>query len=230
MNYLIKNKLGEDVFSWRVYAWCGILACLLVMRIVEGHEVGSVDANFWATENDGATTTNFGQPQVVGQPQGIAPTYGKLVATNDKEVLQVQYVKKYLSIAQLIAKKYHVPVSIQLAQGLLESRAGMSSLAKKANNHFGVKCFSRTCKKGHCMNFSDDSHKDFFKTYKNVWRSYIDHAKHLKGIRYRKLFLLKAGDYKGWAQGLQDAGYATSDTYAKDLIWLVERYGLDKIP
>ena len=61
--------------------------------------------------------------------------------------------------------KFGIPASITLAQGLLESNNGESRLTTKNNNHFGIKCFSRKCKKGHCSNFSDDSHKDFFRKY-----------------------------------------------------------------
>ncbi len=72
------------------------------------------------------------------------------------------YVKKFTPIAKMEQQKFGVPVSITLAQGLLESDAGESRLAKSSTNHFGIKCFSHHCKKGHCKNFTDDTHKDFF--------------------------------------------------------------------
>jgi len=72
---------------------------------------------------------------------------------------QINYIQRFAKVAKSEMDKYGIPASIKLAQGLLESQAGASRLATKNNNHFGIKCFSKNCKKGHCTNFSDDSHK-----------------------------------------------------------------------
>jgi flagellum-specific peptidoglycan hydrolase FlgJ len=113
-----------------------------------------------------------------------------------------------------------------LAQGLLESNAGDSRLAVDANNHFGIKCFSRSCQKGHCKNFTDDTHKDFFRTYPSVWESYRAHSLFLQRDRYKHLLNLSKKDYKGWAHGLKKAGYATDKRYAYKLISLIETLNL----
>ena len=125
-------------------------------------------------------------------------------------------------------EKYGIPASIILAQGLIETNAGESRLSVRNNNHFGMKCFSKKCRKGHCSNFTDDSHKDFFRKYKTAWESYRAHSHLLNAKRYRHLKKLGTKDYKGWAKGLRKAGYATDKRYAEKLINLIETLRLDK--
>ena len=136
------------------------------------------------------------------------------------------YVSRYAPVAKIEQNLYNVPASITLAQGLLESDAGGSRLAKQNNNHFGIKCFSRTCSKGHCKNFTDDTHKDFFRVYKSPWESYRAHSMFLQKNRYKHLLKLPTTDYKAWAHGLRAAGYATDKRYAEKLINLIEALDL----
>ena len=139
------------------------------------------------------------------------------------------YVERYAPLAVAEMEQYGIPASITLAQGLLESDAGASKLAKKSNNHFGVKCFSKRCRSGHCVNFTDDSHKDFFVKYANVKGSYRAHSQFLKkSTRYRELFDLPASDYRGWARGLAEAGYATDPRYGDKLIAIIQTLDLDR--
>ncbi len=147
---------------------------------------------------------------------------------SQKRLIQNNYVRKFVKMAQAETEKFAIPASIILAQGILESNAGGSSLAKNNNNHFGIKCFSRNCKKGHCSNFTDDSHKDFFKIYGSPWQSFRDHSLLLKRYHYRKLFHLDKKDYRSWAIGLQQLGYATDKHYAESLIRTVEDLGLQQ--
>ena len=143
--------------------------------------------------------------------------------------VQEDYVKRFAQVAQSEMMKFGIPASITLAQGLLESGAGQSALSKKHNNHFGIKCFSKKCGAGHCQNFSDDHHKDFFRKYRTAWESFRDHSHFLsKKERYQHLLDIPITDYKNWAIGLQEAGYATSKTYAADLIALIEGLKLDQ--
>lgn len=135
------------------------------------------------------------------------------------------YLKKYAPLAVAERKKFGIPASITLAQGLLESNAGESKLARQNNNHFGVKCFSRKCKTGHCTNATDDTHKDFFVRYKSAWESYRAHSKLVTTGRFAGI----TGDYRAWASELQRRGYATSDTYAADLIRIIELYSLRRL-
>ncbi|MEL6925174.1 MAG: glucosaminidase domain-containing protein, partial [Bacteroidota bacterium] len=140
------------------------------------------------------------------------------------------YINRYSKVAKAEMEKYGIPASIKMAQALIESRAGESTLAKKNNNHFGIKCFSKQCKKGHCSNFNDDHHKDFFRKFESPWESWRLHSKVLQGKRYQKLKSY-GRDYKKWAVGLRKAGYATDKRYDKKLISIIERhqlYRLDK--
>lgn len=141
------------------------------------------------------------------------------------------YIKRFGPVAAREMKKYGIPASIKLAQGLLESDVGESRLAHSANNHFGIKCFSKSCKKGHCANYTDDSHKDFFRIYPSAWESYRAHSRFLQGKRYAHLKELGTRDYQGWAYGLKKAGYATDPRYPQKLVKIIEElrlYELDQ--
>lgn len=138
-----------------------------------------------------------------------------------------EYIKKYRDIAVEEMKKYHIPASITLAQGLLESGAGQSTLARKSNNHFGIKCGSDW--RGKTVRHDDDERNECFRAYKHPKQSYEDHSKFLVSRpRYASLFKLKITDYKGWARGLKKAGYATNPRYAEQLIGIIELYDLDR--
>lgn len=124
-------------------------------------------------------------------------------------------------------KKYKIPASITLAQGLLESGAGRSELARRSNNHFGIKCGSSW--NGPTVRHDDDARNECFRAYYNPIQSYEDHSVFLSnGSRYQFLFKLKPTDYRGWAKGLKKAGYATNPSYATQLIQIIEDYELYK--
>jgi len=141
----------------------------------------------------------------------------------DKETMK--YLKRFGDVAVVEMRKFGIPASIKLAQGIIESRSGHSTLAKKNNNHFGIKCFSKKCQKGHCANFHDDNHKDFFRKYSSAWESWRSHSKMIVSGRYKKL-LKHNNDYKSWAYGLQNSGYATDKRYADKLIAIINKYQL----
>lgn len=147
------------------------------------------------------------------------------------------YIDKYKDIAIAEMERSGVPASIKLAQGILESNAGNSYLARKANNHFGMKCGSQW--EGKKVYREDDDYdangrliKSCFRAYKSAEGSYIAHSDFLrdprKERRYGFLFRLDPYDYKRWAHGLKMAGYATSATYAEKLISVIETYELYK--
>ena len=118
-----------------------------------------------------------------------------------------------------------VPASITLAQGMLESDYGRSRLAVNANNHFGIKCHNNW--KGATITHNDDRRNECFRKYRSVEESFYDHSDFLTSTpRYRDLFKLKPDDYKGWARGLRQAGYATDPNYANLLIRKIEEYEL----
>lgn len=154
-----------------------------------------------------------------------------LTFTNDAwaECLSAQssyyrYIRKYKDLAMEQQKKYKIPASITLAQGLLESGAGQSNLARRSNNHFGIKCHDW---KGKKVYHDDDRRGECFRKYDKVEDSYEDHSKFLAlRSRYASLFRLKITDYKGWAKGLQKCGYATDKKYANKLIKVIEDYKL----
>ena len=145
--------------------------------------------------------------------------------TEPLETSKLQYKQHYQSIAIEQMQLYKIPASITLAQGILESGSGNSALAKEYNNHFGIKCHSNWT--GEKAYFDDDAKNECFRAYKKVEDSYKDHSLFLtNNKRYQGLFSLNTSDYKGWAKGLKEAGYATSPSYATLLITIIEELKL----
>ncbi|MCD8304895.1 MAG: glucosaminidase domain-containing protein [Prevotellaceae bacterium] len=136
------------------------------------------------------------------------------------------YIDTYKGMAQEQMRKYRIPASITLAQGLLESGAGQSRLATKAHNHFGIKVSSGW--KGSYILADDDRKNEKFRKYRKAADSYEDHSLFLQQPRYERLFRLSITDYKGWARGLQKCGYATNPHYAQSLISIIDRYDLTR--
>lgn len=145
-----------------------------------------------------------------------------------KKERQSAYIQRYAAIAMAEMREFGIPASISLAQGLVESNAGASTLAVRNNNHFGLKCFSKKCQKGHCSNFTDDHHKDFFRIFNTPWASYRAHSLLLSQGRYKPLHRLSPKDYRSWAMGLDRLGYATASGYGAALIQCIEEWELHK--
>ncbi len=139
----------------------------------------------------------------------------------------LEYIEMYKDIAVDQMKEYGIPASITIAQGIIESGAGQSELAQRANNHFGIKCGSDWT--GPTSYHDDDERGECFRVYDSALESFRDHSEFLKKKRYSRLFELKITDYKGWAHGLKAAGYATSPIYAKNLINIIETYELYRL-
>ncbi len=138
-----------------------------------------------------------------------------------------EYIDFYAPFAVKEMLLSGVPASITLAQGILESGDGNSLLARKANNHFGIKCHGMW--EGEKYYMDDDAKNECFRVYETVFDSYRDHSEFLSGRgRYSDLFKLRRTDYKGWAKGLKKAGYATNPKYPALLIKIIEENKLDK--
>ena len=137
------------------------------------------------------------------------------------------YIIRYNAIAVKKMQEFKIPASITLAQGLLESGSGNSTLAREANNHFGIKCHKEWT--GKTFHMDDDEKNECFRAYKHAEESFDDHSRFLtERSRYAFLFELDIMDYKGWAEGLKKAGYATNPRYPELLLNQVNRYNLHR--
>ena len=151
----------------------------------------------------------------------MLPVFG----ISQEEITVEQYIDTYKAIAIREMERHQIPASITLAQGILESGCGNSTLAREANNHFGIKCHEGWT--GQTFHKDDDEKDECFRKYKDPEESYVDHSEFLKNRdRYRFLFDLDRTDYKGWAHGLKKAGYATNPRYPEMLIRIIEENGL----
>ncbi|MCF8258362.1 MAG: glucosaminidase domain-containing protein [Flavobacteriales bacterium] len=145
--------------------------------------------------------------------------------SSPERITREMYVDTYAPAAVQEMLISGVPASITLAQGILESGDGNSTLAKVAQNHFGIKCHGLW--EGEKYYHDDDSKGECFRVYPSVFESYRDHSEFLRTRdRYADLFKLKLTDYEGWAHGLKKAGYATNPKYPELLIKIIEEHGL----
>ena len=148
-------------------------------------------------------------------------------AQRDPGTPQERYISRYATIAVNEMYRTGVPASITLAQGIIESRSGQSTLAVDGNNHFGIKC--HTSWRGRTMLADDDRRDECFRVYDSAEESFRDHSDFLRyRDRYKFLFDFRTTDYKSWAYGLKQAGYATDPSYAAKLIQCVEDYDLSR--
>lgn len=156
----------------------------------------------------------------------VAFVFSLTISAQQNQVT-LDYIERYKDIAIGEMKSFGIPASITLAQGILESGNGLSELAQKSNNHFGIKCHLEW--KGKKTYHDDDKKGECFRVYDSPEESFIDHSKFLaERSRYSFLFEYKPTDYRSWAKGLKKAGYATNKKYPQLLIDLIERYDLHK--
>ncbi len=153
----------------------------------------------------------------------ITPVFSQAYDKPSQSVLD--YIDQYRSLAIEEMRRTGIPASITLAQGIFESGAGTSRLAKEANNQFGIKCKKEWT--GATISHTDDLRNECFRKYVSAADSYRDHSDFLRTRpHYAPLFKLDPFDYKGWAHGLKRAGYATSPTYPQSLLKVIETYQL----
>ncbi|AUC78048.1 N-acetylmuramidase [Nonlabens sp. MB-3u-79] len=174
------------------------------------------------TKQKSKRTTTTPKAPVVSQEEDKVTITTTSTRSTDKVA---NYVEDFKDVAIQEMKLYKIPASITLAQGILESGSGSGRLAVEANNHFGIKCHTGWI--GGRIYHDDDEAQECFRTYNDASYSYRDHSLFLKDrSRYAGLFELEKDDYKGWANGLREAGYATDKRYPEKLISLIERYEL----
>ena len=137
------------------------------------------------------------------------------------------YIRQYKNLAIAEMQRTGVPAAIKLAQAILESQSGSSSLALTANNHFGIKC--KTEWTGNRVFQDDDERGECFRVYSSVEQSFKDHSDFLRNRPYyADLFKLDPLDTKGWAWGLKKAGYATNPAYPQRLLSIIRDYNLEQ--
>ena len=148
-----------------------------------------------------------------------------LLPLSAQRLTREEYILKYKGLAVETMEKYGIPASIVMAQALLESDGGNSRLAREANNHFGIKCGSSW--NGEVISHDDDARDECFRAYASAEESFADHGRFLDNSpRYDRLFGLKEDDYRAWAHGLRECGYATNPDYGPILIRIIEDYKL----
>lgn len=156
----------------------------------------------------------------------LSSLFFKHIAQSNDKILQ--YITNYSHLAVIEMYRYKIPASITMAQAIIESGAGTSELSINANNHFGIKCHADWEGMNYIQN--DDEQTECFRKYFSVDESFRDHSLFIiSRPRYAELFNLPITDYKAWAYGLKDCGYATQKEYPEKIIKIIEKYQLYKL-
>ncbi|HEY0091752.1 MAG TPA: glucosaminidase domain-containing protein [Flavobacterium sp.] len=183
-------------------------------------EIKKIERQYEKAKEDDKSS---GNESVYSKTEILAATTRVKVTTE----MVFNYIDTYKDIAKSNMAQYGIPASIILGQGILESGAGTGPLSTLANNHFGIKCHKEWT--GPSVKYDDDEAQECFRQYEDPSESYRDHSKFLSGRpRYLDLFALDKDDYKRWAKGLKNAGYATDPKYPDKLIGIIERYQLSQ--
>ena len=226
------HKATNGKLSYVNLPWFKISVCLLLAYLMFNKDfrftvnLNAPSAFLPADEEErGGKVSEMGIAQAVAHHEKIKNPFAEAAGDDAKTKKEKAYIRRFQKTAREEMKRFGVPASVKMAQGLLESGAGQSGLTKRNNNHFGIKCFSKKCGKGHCSNHSDDHHKDFFVKYKSGWESWRAHSKLLNTKHYKSL-KEHGTDYEAWAYGLKKAGYATDPRYPEKLIEKIQKYKL----
>lgn len=202
---------------------CAILAFCIWLLLPEKHSGQAQTASIIAPTP--------AKPEKAQKKTGSAVPGGShsfAAAVTIEEILPADargYVNRYAVYAQREMAKFSIPASVTLAQGILESSAGLSDVAIECSNHFGIKCF-RDPHNGCCRKYKDDENKDSFRIFDNPKGSYRAHSKLLvDGKRYDPCFEC-GNDWACWAKNLQKAGYATDKQYAAKLVGAIKKMEL----
>ncbi len=194
-----------------------------VVKVVKKQTPTSQENKIQVTKN---TTTASETPYT--KPSNSTEVLAATTRVKVTTAMVLEYIEKYKEIAKQDMLQYGIPASITLGQGILESGAGTGPLSIQANNHFGIKCHKEWT--GPSIKYDDDAAQECFRQYTEPKESYRDHSLFLTSRdRYASLFQLEKDDYKAWAKGLKDAGYATDIAYPTKLVGLIERYQLQKL-
>jgi flagellum-specific peptidoglycan hydrolase FlgJ len=217
-----------------------ILLFLAIQLVACSSSNSVVRTNKTSHSKSSATSNNVKKP-TYSTASEIKRTDNENVVTNTPktEVLEattkvkvtteivLAYIDRFKEAAKINMTQHGIPCSITLAQGILESGAGTGQLCARANNHFGIKCHKEWT--GESVRHDDDTAQECFRKYEDPNESFRDHSLFLTSRpRYNALFKLDKSDYKSWAKGLKDAGYATDSKYPDKLIGIIERYQLNK--
>ncbi|WP_261806937.1 glycoside hydrolase family 73 protein [Lapidilactobacillus luobeiensis] len=175
---------------------------------------------------------HFRQQENLSAEQAAASSSAKAAEQREKQA----FIKKVAPEAVQLHKTYSVLPSVTIAQAILESNWGKSTLSAKYNNLFGVKgsdpANTQEMTTQEYVNGEWQTVTARFRVYASYEASILDHAQlFVRGTTWNPQqyqHFLAAKDYQAAAQALETDGYATDPAYAKKIIALVEAYSLDQ--
>lgn len=209
--------------------FCILLTVIFVYSCGSSSKVRTASSKNTTTKKHTTVKTHTGGTKSGNAGENAKPTEVLEATSKLKVTTEIvnEYISKFKETAKDNMRNHGIPASITLAQGILESGAGVGTLCIKANNHFGIKCHAGWT--GESVRHDDDAEQECFRKYSDPAESFRDHSLFLTTrSRYAALFKLPKGDYTAWAKGLKNAGYATDPKYPDKLIGLIERYELYK--
>lgn len=139
------------------------------------------------------------------------------------EAVKQSYLKRFAHVAVSEQEKYGIPASIILANAMLQSISGERDIANNYNNHFAIVC-------GNEWNGETISNNGkCYRVYKTAWESFRNHSQHITSGKFSHLTKLSSTDYHAWAKGLEKAHFSKNRNLSKNLIWIIEKYGLSDL-
>ena len=147
----------------------------------------------------------------------------KLELNKIDEAVKQSYLKRFAHVAVNEQEKYGIPASIILANAMLQSSSGERDIAKNYNNHFAIIC-------GNDWNGGTISNDGkCYRVYKTAWESFRNYSQYVTSGKFAHLTKFSSTDYHAWANGLEKAHFSADSNLSKNLIWIIEKYGLDDL-
>ncbi len=172
-------------------------------------------------------------PRAVVPTPSPSPSSSSRGPTASPPLTKDQFIAAIAPAAQQSQRETRVPASVTLAQAILETYWGTSTLAREANNYFGIKAKERPGPAGiywlnvwEHINGQDVIVREPFRAYNTIAESFVDHGRFfITNSRYATA-MKYAGDPREFARQIHKAGYATDPGYSTKLIALMDQYNL----
>ena len=182
------------------------------------------------------TPTPTATPTPTPEPSPSAPPNNGRSSEVVSYTKVATFINAVAPMAQESQRIYGVPASVTLAQAILESGWGGSTLSRYGQAYFGVKCSSDTgpyatnCVKlptWEVINGQNVTVMAYFRSYQSLTDSILDHGHFLRNnSRYASAF--NTTSPQSFARAIHAAGYATDPQYANKLIDLIEYNDLER--
>lgn len=179
------------------------------------------------TENSGGNTPKTSifdrfDFSPLGKEKKEAPQEIEAIQQLDDE-LKNAFIKRFAHVAIQEREKYGIPSSIIIANALLHSQAGISTISATANNYFQLPCTAEW------QGQTKTVDKRCFRVYENAWTSFRDFSLYVTTGKFSRLRTLSPTDFTSWAQALEEEDFSRLPQLSRQLLFLIEEYSLSEL-